>query len=341
MDARPESRYQPWELRLFAALPVSPMVFGALVSAATIVLSLIYLELVVGEPLWDPSADGVFPQSEGASITLFASVLFGYIFGGFAQAALALGRDLKELGVSDTDSPLEAVDYSMAGSRIFGWLGIVVMLSITVGMKTTFSTPLSWDWFFGHIPFLLLQTANGWLVGRVSYFAFSMHPELSALTEKGAIDLFDLHPYRVLGRIALRNSFLFIIGITLMIPWMFALPFLRLGFEVLTALILIIPVLMLVLPMRGVHRRIRAAKADALRQLDDELRRARDGVVPFGSDQPGRLADLLAYRAYLVSLPSWPFDSPTLIRFALYMLIPFGSWVCSAFVERIVNTALD
>ncbi len=120
MDNQPESRYQPWEVRLFAALPVSPMIFGVLVATAAIVLSLIYLELVAVSPVWNPLAGGVLPLSEGASITLLASVLFGYVFGGFAQATFALERDLEELGVSDTDSPLEAVEYDPASSRTFG-----------------------------------------------------------------------------------------------------------------------------------------------------------------------------------------------------------------------------
>ena len=35
------------------------------------------------------------------------------------------------------------------------------------------------------------------------------------------------------------------------------------------------------------------------------------------------------------------FDSLTLARFGLYLLIPVASWVGSAFVERVVDTALD
>ena len=30
---------------------------------------------------------------------------------------------------------------------------------------------------------------------------------------------------------------------------------------------------------------------------------------------------------------NWPFDNPTLVRFALYLLIPLASWTRGAMVE--------
>jgi hypothetical protein len=35
-----------------------------------------------------------------------------------------------------------------------------------------------------------------------------------------------------------------------------------------------------------------------------------------------------------------PFDTPTLLRFALLVLIPISSWVAGALVERLVDLAL-
>jgi hypothetical protein len=36
-----------------------------------------------------------------------------------------------------------------------------------------------------------------------------------------------------------------------------------------------------------------------------------------------------------------PFDTPTLVRFALFLLIPLGSWLGGAVVERVVDLVLD
>ncbi len=54
----------------------------------------------------------------------------------------------------------------------------------------------------------------------------------------------------------------------------------------------------------------------------------------------GHLADLLAYRAFVEGLREWPFDTSTLVRFALYTLIPVGSWLGGAFVERLLDRLL-
>ena len=40
-------------------------------------------------------------------------------------------------------------------------------------------------------------------------------------------------------------------------------------------------------------------------------------------------------------LRNWPFESSTLIRFTLYLLIPLGSWLGGAFVERGLDLILS
>ena len=56
---------------------------------------------------------------------------------------------------------------------------------------------------------------------------------------------------------------------------------------------------------------------------------------------PGRLADLLAYEKRIGDVPEWPLDVPTLLRFALFLAIPVGSWLGGALVERLVDLTLD
>ena len=53
------------------------------------------------------------------------------------------------------------------------------------------------------------------------------------------------------------------------------------------------------------------------------------------------LADLLAYRSRVEEIREWSLGRPTFARFALYLLIPVGSWLGGAFVERIVDAFLD
>jgi hypothetical protein len=49
---------------------------------------------------------------------------------------------------------------------------------------------------------------------------------------------------------------------------------------------------------------------------------------------------MLAYEARIESVREWPFDTSTLRRFGLFLLIPLVSWIGGALVERAVNAAL-
>jgi hypothetical protein len=47
------------------------------------------------------------------------------------------------------------------------------------------------------------------------------------------------------------------------------------------------------------------------------------------------------YEGRIASVPEWPFDTPTIARFGLYLLIPLGSWLGGALVERLLVDLLD
>lgn len=86
---------------------------------------------------------------------------------------------------------------------------------------------------------------------------------------------------------------------------------------------------------------IREAKREELARLGPQLKQARDGAMTDDASTQGRLTDLLAYQDRVKSTPEWPFDSSTLMRFGLYLLIPVGSMIGGALVERVVNAMLD
>ena len=94
-------------------------------------------------------------------------------------------------------------------------------------------------------------------------------------------------------------------------------------------------------PARRLRGAIREAKHRELARIREELHRARDEVVSGRAAEGGRLADLLAYRRYLEELRDWPFDNSTVARFLRYLLIPLGSWLGGALVERFVSNLLD
>ncbi len=97
----------------------------------------------------------------------------------------------------------------------------------------------------------------------------------------------------------------------------------------------------LLLPLRGVHRRIRTEKEHELDWLDARIAEQRNSLKAGRSeDVSGSLADLLAYRDLVRAVPDWPIGTSSWARFALYLLIPLLSWAAAALVERFVNTLI-
>jgi hypothetical protein len=89
----------------------------------------------------------------------------------------------------------------------------------------------------------------------------------------------------------------------------------------------------LMLPLSGVRRRIKIAKAEELAWCRKALRIARNALKS-GSASEHSIPEVVAYRSTIESIKNWPFDNPTLARFALYLLIPLLSWFGGALVER-------
>lgn len=180
----------------------------------------------------------------------------------------------------------------------------------------------------------------GWLVGRSSYFLF-MGIWDRPNPQRSDIDFLNLENIYVIGRSGLEGALAWFI--TIAIAGFLILP------EVGSGLWVVLPIfaftvgvglMLLLAPARKIRNLIRQVKAEELVRLEPFLRQARDDTLSDASTQ-GRLSDLFAYKNQVESTPEWPFDSSTLLRFGLYLLIPIGSMVGGALVERVVNWVLD
>jgi hypothetical protein len=98
------------------------------------------------------------------------------------------------------------------------------------------------------------------------------------------------------------------------------------------------------LPNVAIRSRIREAKIAELRRVRAAIA-GKPGALTDSPIAPRQerlsLADLLAYEERIESLREWPMDARAFRRLGLYMLIPLGSWLGSAIVERILDVALD
>ena len=105
---------------------------------------------------------------------------------------------------------------------------------------------------------------------------------------------------------------------------------------------ILVAIIALLLPARGVHDRLRAEKRRQLSQLRTQIDAVRrtmlDGVA--APDDAARLPGLLALETRIETAREWPFDTNALSRFALYLLLGLGSWVGAAAVEYLLDWSL-
>ena len=70
-------------------------------------------------------------------------------------------------------------------------------------------------------------------------------------------------------------------------------------------------------------------------QIDAQRRAVLEGQPD--AAELARLPGLLALESRLEAVREWPFDTSSLARFGLYLLIGLGSWIGAAMVERLID----
>ena len=96
--------------------------------------------------------------------------------------------------------------------------------------------------------------------------------------------------------------------------------------------------LALLAPVYGVHLRIRQSKEQALGWVNAELTAEQPTfLAPRAGQESGRMADLVAYRSMIESVPEWPFTLSTYTRVALYVLLPIVTWSIGMAAEEILD----
>jgi hypothetical protein len=166
--------------------------------------------------------------------------------------------------------------------------------------------------------------------------------QFSRLAERlPSVDLLDPEALAPFGRQALRAA---VPG--LLFTTFFALNALDQGFAwaigVVGSLSLLGGALCLWIPLRGVRSRVRRAKREELERTNAAIRGeagALSGSPLAGREAPA-LADLLAWRREIASVPEWPLDPTTLGRYGLLLALPLASWVGGALVERLLDAVL-
>jgi hypothetical protein len=351
MDAHDDARVIPLETRLIGAIPASPVVAGCGV-AAVLVAGAVLCFVLSGETIATVGPDGIAfaPDFVTAAVV---SLLVGYTMAAGRYLAVTIARDLIEAGRLRPEALAPENATWLFGStrrfivrsRVVGVVAAMVALLLMhrVGAplvgRALFTLDPARAWTVVLTPLLFFMLA------RAAYMTTTSASTVGRLDralriEPGGIDLLDMRAHLVEGRVGLRLALVWIVGSTIS-SLLFYDPDLLLPFAPVMVLGLAVAALALVLPVRRLHRRIRDAKATEMAAVQVRLSAARDAAMRGDSGAEGRLADLLAYYDHLDDVREWPFDNQTLSRFVLYLLIPLGSWLGGALVERVVSSVLD
>jgi hypothetical protein len=187
----------------------------------------------------------------------------------------------------------------------------------------------------------ILGPATGLMAWWLGYAIVTVSVRMSRIAKKlSRIDLLDLSPLAPFTQQGLTNALL-LIG--LLSIW--SLVMLETGFGqmmfVIGSATLLVTALALLSPVRGVHKRIRQAKETELGWVNGEISKQLNSYQNSDTDRrSGEIADLVAYRGLVASVPEWPFTSSTYTRLVLYALLPVVSWGVGIVAEEIVGRAL-
>jgi hypothetical protein len=336
------NRALPGPLRLLEATPLGPVSGGLLVATAVFLAFLAWARLT---GLWEHPHFGRQSWFE-----VLQAVMIGYALAACAISLRGALRDFDDLRETLELSPVEFESERQALTSFRpGPLVVAALIGFGVGVALLFYPP-SWESGvrpgFGDPLFAWLLVRNGLMLGLYGctvYIEVEVALRLSRIGERVArVDLLDLSPLRPFARRGLRSVLLWVVlsvflSLLFLAPWSSdpALGFLTLVFALAAALLL--------LPSWGIHRRIVAAKQVELARVREVIRAGRQDLLEShaaGVTPPGRMADAVAYEARVASIPTWPFDLSTLVRFAFYIALGLGSWLGAAAVERLLDLLL-
>lgn len=333
---------------------VSTVWLGIMISGSLIVIFLV-LETAFGR--WDAlRADGNLSPFARVStgvlrdirLAIVHCLLIGYLPAAFLHAMRNGRRTVLKLQNALRCTREECVALAELVTLNGRWLLITGLLGLSLAIVNPYVVPpvpgapwspsswnpeVAWHRILG--PTILVFLC--WL----GYAVVTVSTRLSRLARKlHYIDLLDLSALAPFTRAGLTNSLLLIGALSIA-----SLMLIETGFGATMLLIggpaLVVAVLALISPVRGVHRRIRQAKDAELQRINSAI--ATNPIASPGLDidqRRGELADLVAYRSLIENVPEWPFTTSTYARLILYMFIPVVSWSVGIAAEEIVSRVL-
>jgi hypothetical protein len=335
MSAGGEARRALLETRLYAASPLPPLATTGLL-AALLFAGYAGVCAVFDAPLLD--SNGLRP---GAQIALIMSLLVATALDLperarriWAHEADALKATLGADGAGTVDGLAVGQPARITGS-IWIWFaagalgGLIFNALIIAGsgdpLAAYLASPTLWA--------LIVAPVLFGLGGRAIRMMSEDDRAISRLVESHLIvDFADLDRLHVYGRVGLRSALIWMVMAALVLAFL-AVQASAVASAISFALSVAAALWAMLSVTRPVAAKVEAEKSAALLQARREIMSAsRDS-----SAETGRIADLVAYEAWLEKRPAWPVSAPVTRRLALYGLIPVLAWFGAAAAELVVE----
>jgi hypothetical protein len=330
----------PWALRLYGAVPLSPALTGLALALILIVLFL-GSEIVLGRLRASPG---------DLRVAIVHILICSYFPTAYVYVILWSRRTVSSLRPALACSEAELVDlvdeigrYSWRSLAVVGILSVLAVVRLTIDTTPAGVDPWDWSQMFPEVRWhRVLGVIGGWCAGCFLYAVSVESHRLFVLARRlRQLDLFDLRPLMPFTRQALGYALLILGSVSVYSLFLVEARFLTMVISMWIGAVILATVVFL-LPVLGVHRMIRSAKLVELDWCRDALRRARSALES-GTREPQRVPmdEVVAYKQVVDGVREWPFDSSTLLRFALYLLIPLASWSGGALAERVIDSLLE
>ncbi len=341
---------RPWTDRAFEAIPLAPIWVSAVLALALVGLFVLtvyatgeFAEFMKRDIRWWEERDG--------RLGVLIALLTAYLPSARRYEEIGTRRNLEDLRTAITwppggfeESSRSCLAIDPGRQRIAGLLSILAVpltaLLIdrdpTLYLRAEYWGPAQfWSWGVGS----LLCWNAGILVYTISRHVRGFSRLAQSLPE---VNLFDLKRYAPFARQGLRAALPGLILLAFLAPNLVDRGFFW-AIAVLGSVAVAWTTTALLVPMRGIHQRIREAKRAELARVHaaiegDPAALETSAIARRAGD--ASLRDLLAYRDFVQSVPEWPFTAPLRLRFLLYAAIPLGSWLGGALVERALDAAM-
>ncbi len=270
----------------------------------------------------------------------------------FAASAFDRQQHVRELPLSDRyEAEVQALHLPLdkiRRSRLAGAASVLAFVGLIEVNQVVNGRPLVAPWIGLHdsSATMALVLLMGWMFGRFIFLSLSFYSIVATISQlprpqRSDVDLLNLDDLYAIGRSGLPTALCWLVGVAIAILFLPVSSGHSLWINLpIFAISLGVGLVALLRPALDVRSLIRAVKCEELARLEPLLPQARDDAIKGDESKHGRLTDLLAYKDRVESTSEWPFDSSTLVRFVLYLMIPVCSMIGGALVERVVDIVL-